>query len=513
MARTKESARHGGKTEKHSHKIVDKVQNSRVAKSADAPEALSKSSALSSASKMGKVDKKSKKPQKAPKPESESESEAESSITSSSSPASNASESDSASDTSSSASESASDVETKPPKVNGVAKDKVASAPKKVALSSGESSDESSASSDSEEEVASSKKTSHAETGAATVAGARDSVSTSSESESESEDDAPADAQAKAFQTPKPPVANGLKTSKEVSDDESSEGDDGSESSAGESESSEESEAAAGAEAALAKKRKAEADEEPAAKKTKTAEEAAGSKTLFVGNLSWNIDDEWLSSEFESFGEILRATIMTFKDSGKSKGFGFVEFATIEAAAKAHDEKKGQELDGRPMNVDFTSGRAQAGGAGDRKDRANQRAKQFGDTPSRPSNILFCGNLSFSLTPQKLQQAFEKFGTVSRVSLPTFPDNGQLKGFGHVDFLSTDEAQSAYDAMNGFELEGRSLRLDFATPRGENGGGSRGGFGGGRGRGGRGGGPRGRGGPRGGRMASTNRGKDRHHYA
>jgi nucleolin len=56
-------------------------------------------------------------------------------------------------------------------------------------------------------------------------------------------------------------------------------------------------------------------------KKTKTEAVAdEGVKNLFVGNLSWNIDEDWLSREFEKFGEITGCRIITDRESGRSKG-------------------------------------------------------------------------------------------------------------------------------------------------------------------------------------------------
>lgn len=74
---------------------------------------------------------------------------------------------------------------------------------------------------------------------------------------------------------------------------------------------------------APAKKRKAESDATPSAKKAKTAEtdaEDAGAKNLFVGNLSWNVDEDWLTREFEGFGELTGARVISDKATGRSKG-------------------------------------------------------------------------------------------------------------------------------------------------------------------------------------------------
>lgn len=153
------------------------------------------------------------------------------------------------------------------------------------------------------------------------------------------------------------------------------------------------------------------------------------------------------------------------------------------------------ELDGRPLNVDFSTPR--------QKPDANARANKFGDKRSAPSNTLFIGNLSFDCTNETIQEVFAEYGNVTRVSLPTDRDSGALKGFGYVDYGSQEEATAALEALQGQDVAGRPLRVDFAAPRDDNGGGGgRGGFGGGRGggRGGRGGfGDRGgRGGGRGG---------------
>ena len=505
------------KTPKGSGKSGEKVKEGRVQKSVDAPKSHSKKVAGETAAKISKSDKKSKKSKREPSPESESESD------------SAASESEVSSDDSGAEKTPAKSgpAQSAKAQVNDTSKGKHASA--------SESESDSSASSESEPEAKVPKANGSAPKAskqAPKAAKSSDSSGSESESESESDGGVPAAKQANVGKSSDAPAVNG-KASKGDSDEDSSEGDDGSEGSSDASDSGSEgsegddesqAEAGAGSAEVSVKKRKADAVDESAAKKTKVA--ADGPTTLFVGNLSWNIDDEWLGREFEGFGEIIRSNVMTQRDTGKSKGFGFVEFATAEAAKSAHDAKKDQDLDGRAMNVDYTTGKDQAGGAraggagGDRNQRMNQRAQNYGDSRSKPSNTLFCGNLAFSLTAEILKDTFSEYGTVTGVRMPTDRDSGQLKGYGYVEFTSTEEAQSAIDAMNGADLGGRSVRLDFSGPKPDGGGGGRGGFGGGRGgrgsfggdRGGRGGRGGGRGfdsggrGGRGGRGGSTNRG-------
>lgn len=71
---------------------------------------------------------------------------------------------------------------------------------------------------------------------------------------------------------------------------------------------------------------------------------------LYVGNLSWGVDDESLRSFFENYGEVTDARVITDRDSGRSRGFGFVEMPE-EAARNAISNADGTELDGRPIRV------------------------------------------------------------------------------------------------------------------------------------------------------------------
>lgn len=80
-------------------------------------------------------------------------------------------------------------------------------------------------------------------------------------------------------------------------------------------------------------------------------------KKLFVGNLSWDTTEDSLQEAFEQAGEVVSVAIITDRDSGRSKGFGFVEMATAEAAAKAIEMWNGKELDGRALTVNIAKPR------------------------------------------------------------------------------------------------------------------------------------------------------------
>ena len=85
---------------------------------------------------------------------------------------------------------------------------------------------------------------------------------------------------------------------------------------------------------------------------------------LFVGNLSFNTTEESLMAAFQEFGEVVEARLMTERETGRSRGFAFVEMATAEAATKAIEEMNGAVLDGRPLRVNEAEARPERGGGG-----------------------------------------------------------------------------------------------------------------------------------------------------
>ncbi|MBM4355322.1 MAG: RNA-binding protein [Deltaproteobacteria bacterium] len=82
------------------------------------------------------------------------------------------------------------------------------------------------------------------------------------------------------------------------------------------------------------------------------------SKKLFVGGLSFSTNDEALRAAFASFGAVTEATVVTDRDSGRSRGFGFVTMPSDAEADKAIEGMNGKVLDGRTLNVGVARARA-----------------------------------------------------------------------------------------------------------------------------------------------------------
>jgi cold-inducible RNA-binding protein len=91
------------------------------------------------------------------------------------------------------------------------------------------------------------------------------------------------------------------------------------------------------------------------------------SNKLFVGGLAWATDDAKLREAFASFGEITEVKVVSDRDTGRSRGFGFVTYAS-EADAQKALAMDGKELDGRTIRVDLArENRGGGGGGGGRR--------------------------------------------------------------------------------------------------------------------------------------------------
>ncbi len=85
-------------------------------------------------------------------------------------------------------------------------------------------------------------------------------------------------------------------------------------------------------------------------------------KKLFVGSLSWETTDDHLQAAFAKYGEITEAKVIMDRDTGRSRGFGFVTFAVPEDAAKAMSGLDGKELNGRTIKVNEAQDKPRDGG-------------------------------------------------------------------------------------------------------------------------------------------------------
>jgi len=106
-------------------------------------------------------------------------------------------------------------------------------------------------------------------------------------------------------------------------------------------------------------------------------------KNIFVGNLSFNTGEDELRQAFEAYGQVDRVSIMTDRDTGRSRGFGFVEMASSEDGEKAIAGLNGAQLGGRTINVNEARPKTErvgggGGGGGGGRDRGDRGGRGGG---------------------------------------------------------------------------------------------------------------------------------------
>ena len=85
---------------------------------------------------------------------------------------------------------------------------------------------------------------------------------------------------------------------------------------------------------------------------------------LYVGNLAFHATEDVINQHFAGVGEVVSVSVMLDRETGRSRGFAFVEMASAEAAQKAVSELNGKELQGRSLRVDIAEERRGGGGGG-----------------------------------------------------------------------------------------------------------------------------------------------------
>ncbi|KAF5177524.1 33 kDa ribonucleoprotein [Thalictrum thalictroides] len=184
---------------------------------------------------------------------------------------------------------------------------------------------------------------------------------------------------------------------------------------------------------------------------------AEGSR-LYVGNLPYAMTSSELTEIFSEAGRVTSVEIVYDRVTDRSRGFAFVTMQTVDEAKDAIRMFSGALVGGRSVKVNFPEvprgGEREVLGP---KIRSSYRG--FIDS----SYKIYAGNLSWNITSQGLRDAFEDQPGLLSAKVIYERDSGRSRGFGFITFASMNEAQSALEAMNGVELDGRPLRLNLAV--------------------------------------------------
>ena len=147
-------------------------------------------------------------------------------------------------------------------------------------------------------------------------------------------------------------------------------------------------------------------------------------KKIYVGNLAAPTTEQELARLFTRVGRVMSVRIMRDRDTGHSRGFGFVEMGAGEAE-QAVQQLNGVELHGQALSVT------------EARPRPEPSASR-GHPPSR----LFVGNLPYGATEVEIKNLFAAVGSVVAVSLPIERESGRPRGFAFVDFSERAHAEN-----------------------------------------------------------------------
>lgn len=188
--------------------------------------------------------------------------------------------------------------------------------------------------------------------------------------------------------------------------------------------------------------------------------------TLFIRNLSFKTTQEQLETFFSAVSPVKHTVVITNPETKVSLGYGFVSFATPEDASLARSELAMQRLDDRLIKIDFAEKRA-------RKDedkaaeKATRKTERVTANKEAGAAELIVRNLSFKVRdPSQLRTVFEKFGGIKDVRLPRGA-GAKMMGFAFVVFKKREHAEAAIQGVNGTELEGRPLAVDWSVKKEE----------------------------------------------
>ncbi|CAI8584439.1 unnamed protein product [Vicia faba] len=174
-------------------------------------------------------------------------------------------------------------------------------------------------------------------------------------------------------------------------------------------------------------------------------------RTLWIGDLQYWVDENYLTNCFSHTGEVISIKIIRNKITGQPEGYGFVEFVSHAAAERVLQSYNGTQMPGteQTFRLNWASF-----GIGERRPDAG------------PDHSIFVGDLAPDVTDYLLQETFRThYSSVRGAKVVTDPNTGRSKGYGFVKFADESERNRAMSEMNGVYCSTRPMRISAATPK------------------------------------------------
>lgn len=194
---------------------------------------------------------------------------------------------------------------------------------------------------------------------------------------------------------------------------------------------------------------------------------AAGAprKTLFVRSLPATATNESLTEYFSETHPLKHATVVVDPTTKQCKGYGFVTFADVEEAQQALAELSGSVFEGKKIKIDFAEPRKRDVDEvqGVAVSRTAEERKEKRRQEMQPPKLIV-RNIPWSIAePEQLAVLFRSFGKVKHAAVPK--KGSRHAGFGFVVLRGRKNAEKAMEGVNGKEVDGRTLAVDWAVDK------------------------------------------------
>ncbi|KAI1395152.1 RNA-binding domain-containing protein [Hypoxylon fuscum] len=199
---------------------------------------------------------------------------------------------------------------------------------------------------------------------------------------------------------------------------------------------------------------------EPPTKKVRVEEK----KSLFVRSLPPSVTAQTLTDFFSQHFPVKHATVILDPQTKQSRGYGFVTFTDADDAKEAKEKLRRERLDGRPLVMEVAEPRHRQSASESADATARKVERQVALAEARKAPKLIVRNLPWSIkTSNQLAALFQSHGKVKFADLPNA--KGKLSGFGFVTMRGRKNAERAIEAVNGREIDGRTVAVDWAVDK------------------------------------------------
>ncbi|XP_055386102.1 ELAV-like protein 1 [Condylostylus longicornis] len=182
-----------------------------------------------------------------------------------------------------------------------------------------------------------------------------------------------------------------------------------------------------------------------------------GAYQIYVFNVSANTTEDSLWKLFAQFGAVKNVAIMHDPVKNTNKGYAFITMKNLIDAQNAIKTINGFTLDGRTLSVSFK---------GQRPDEMINPYKILGETSSGLQSVpIYVNNLPNEIEDQTIWKLFSQFGAIKDVNIVRDLSSLRCKGYGFVNMKDLEEATLAINTLNGFNLEGKNLQVNFKSKK------------------------------------------------